>query len=152
MAKRGRVSAAALAVVPLAQGQVHTIPRPDAPYGLTDREAAVWRAIVDRMPADWFPRETQGLLTQFCRHECTAERIGQLIHQAESCGGDGLDIDLYDRLLRMQARESAALKALAASMRISQQATRSSFTKLPAAGAKPWKKKLWEFTGDEDDE
>lgn len=146
MAKRGRVSGAAMAVAPFVAGLIETVPRPDSPYGLTDRESAVWRAIVDRMPADWFPRETQDLLAQYCRHVCVAERLGALIHQAET-EGKTLDIDLYDRLLRMQIRESATIKALATAMRLTQQSTRSTFTRIPLpTGPKPW-----EFPGDEDE-
>jgi hypothetical protein len=39
---------------------------------LTEDQAAEWRAVVDRLPNDWFPRETHGMLAQFCRHVCTA--------------------------------------------------------------------------------
>ena len=39
--------------------------RPDAPYDLTDEQSKVWWSVVDRLPADWFPRETHPLLSQF---------------------------------------------------------------------------------------
>jgi hypothetical protein len=39
---------------------IETIARPDAPYDLTDEQSDEWWAVVNRMPADWFPRETHG--------------------------------------------------------------------------------------------
>ena len=136
MKKPGRVSAAALAVRPL-PGVVETIQRPDAPYNLTDRQVEIWRAIVARLPADWFPRETQDVLTQYCRHVCAAERVAQLVLQAET-EGETLDLDLYDRLLRMQERESRAITSLATKMRITQQATLTEYAKKPRPGKRPW--------------
>jgi len=35
---------------------------------LTDEQAEEWRAVVSRMAADWFPRETHGMLLAYCRH------------------------------------------------------------------------------------
>jgi len=56
MAKRGRKSSASLSVI--SGNGIEVISRPDAPVDLTDEQAAEWRAIVNRMPADWFTRET----------------------------------------------------------------------------------------------
>ena len=120
---------------------VEVIQRPDAPYNLTDREVEIWRAIVNRLPADWFPRETQDVLVQYVRHVCTAERVAQLIHQAEGQKGP-FDIDAYAKLLRMQEAESRAIASLATRMRITQQSLRSAKAQKPIEGPKPW-----EFTG-----
>lgn len=117
--KRGRKSAAELAVV---QQVTEIVPRPTAPDDLTDEQAAEWDAVVSRCPADWFPRETHGLLSQYCRHVVAARRVSQLIQQAETAGV-GLDVDEYDQLLKMQEREGRAISSLATRMRISQQAT-----------------------------
>jgi hypothetical protein len=35
---------------------------------LTDEQAAEWGAVVDRLPVDWFLRETHGLVAQYCGH------------------------------------------------------------------------------------
>jgi hypothetical protein len=108
MGTRGRKSAASLSVS--LASPVETIARPDAPYDLTDEESQEWWAIVNRMPADWFPRETHALLTSFCRHTVNARRIAQLI--AAHLASDPLDIDAYDQLLKMQERETRALSSL----------------------------------------
>jgi hypothetical protein len=51
---------------------------------LTDEQATEWWAVVNRLPADWFPRETHALLIQYCRHVVSARRVAQLLTQAES--------------------------------------------------------------------
>lgn len=134
MGTRGRKSAAELAVVP---SVVEIVPRPVAPSELTDEQADEWRAVVSRMPADWFPRETHGLLVQYCRHVVAARRVAQLIAGEES--GDKVDLEDYDRLLKMQEREGRAISSLATRMRVSQQ---SAFDKERDRGKKmakpPW--------------
>lgn len=132
MAKRGRQSLAALAITT----PIETIQRPDAPYDLTDDQAEEWRAVVDRMPADWFPRETWPLLSQYCRHIVNARRVAQLIEQA--AGRKKLNIGEYEALLKVQERESRAISALARSMRLTQQTTYDKSKKKPLQVAKPW--------------
>ena len=135
MAKRGRVSAAAIAIASAAP--VETIPRPDAPYDLTDEQSEEWWAVVNRMPADWFPRETHGMLAQYCRHVVAARRVAQLVKVCESA--KSLDVDQYDKLLKMQEREGRAISSLATRMRISQQATvRAEGARKPSQMSKPW--------------
>lgn len=132
MQQRGRKSVAALAVV----SPIETVPRPDAPYDLTDDQAEEWRAVVDRMPADWFPRETWPLLSQYCRHIVNARRVAQLIEQA--AGRKKLNIGEYEALLKVQERESRAISALARAMRLTQQTTYDKSKKKPLHVAKPW--------------
>ena len=133
MKTRGRTSAAALEVAAL--GAVETIQRPDAPYDLTDEQSQEWWSVVQRLPADWFPRETHGLLAQYCRHVVAARRVAQLVAAEEA--GD-LVLDRYDQLLKMQEREGRALSSLATRLRITQQATVSPKAKKPATIKKPW--------------
>jgi hypothetical protein len=138
MGKRGPKSASSLTIS--AATPLETIQRPDAPYDLTDEETEEWWAVVNRMPADWFPRETHGLLSQYCRHVVRARRISQLIAAEEK--DDTFSVDRYDKLLNMQTRESRILSSLATRMRISQQA---SFDKEKKKGKQA--QKPWEFTG-----
>lgn len=119
MRQRGRKSAASLTVA----GAVTVIERPSAPLDLTPEETDVWVATVEAMPGDWFPRETHPLLAQWCRHTVTSRRVAQLIDAASS--RDEVDVGELKELLGMQAKETGALKALAASMRLSQQASYS---------------------------
>lgn len=135
MGTRGRKSAASLEIA--SPSHVSAIERPDAPYDLTDEQADEWWAVVNRMPADWFPRETHAMLAQYCRHVVAARRVAQLVADREGRKGS-LDIEEYDRLLKMQEREGRAISSLATRMRISQQATYDPKRKKPTETRKPW--------------
>jgi O-glycosyl hydrolase len=132
MVQRGRKSAAALVAAPLEIAQ-----RPDAPYDLTDEQSDEWWAIVNRMPSDWFPRETHGMLAQYCRHVVRARRLAQLIDKAE--GSEEFDLKEYRELLISEEAQTRAMASLATRMRLSQQTTYDKSKKKPAQG-----KNLWE--------
>lgn len=135
MATRGRTSAAELSVI--SSNGVETIRRPDPPSDLSDEQADEWRAVVTRMAADWFPRETHGMLAQYCRHVVAARRVSQIVAQLEAA--EEFDIDGYDKALKMQEREGRAISSLATRMRISQQATvRAEKARKPSQVRKPW--------------
>jgi len=141
MAKRGRKSSASLSVI--SGNGIEVVARPDPPAELTAEQSAEWKAIVNRMPADWFTRENFGLLAQYCRHLVTSRRVAQLVESEEN--SDEFSIMNYDMLLRMQSRESSTLTSLATKMRLSQQAkytTQRAGTKSKDAGTgkKPWEK------------
>lgn len=134
MGTRGRVSAASREVAKV--GKIETVERPDAPYDLTDEQTEEWWAVVNRLPADWFPRETHGVLSQYCRHVVAARRVAQLVAACEAEAD--MDLDQYDKLLKMQEREGRALSSLATRLRITQQATVSAKAKKPSAVKRPW--------------
>lgn len=140
MGTRGRVSAASLEVA--TAKPLETVQRPDAPYDLTDEQSEEWWAVVNRLPADWFPRETHGVLAQYCRHVVAARRVAQLVRSAENevdeDGAAVLDLNRYDQLLKMQEREGRALSSLATRLRITQQATMSEKAKKPSQAKRPW--------------
>ena len=136
MGKRGRESSAAAELAHFA-APLTAVARPDAPYDLTDEAAEEWRAVVNRMPADWFPRETWPLLAQYCRHVVAARRVAKLVEAIER--EPQFDIVAYDRALKMQEREGRAVSSLATRMRVSQQATYDKSKKKGGAfSQKPW--------------
>lgn len=136
MGVRGRKSSNANAVQTLV-APTEVVQRPDAPYDLTDDQADEWWAVVNRMPADWFTRETHPLLAQYCRHVVAARRVAQLIAQTEK--QKTIDVEQYDQLLKMQEREGRAISSLATRMRISQQATLTKRADKGSGGMKkPW--------------
>lgn len=135
MTKPGRRSSASLEVI--TNTGITAMERPQPPEELTDAQADEWISIVNRLPADWFPRETHGMLAQYCRHLIAARRVAQLIAEFEKAEG-GLDIEDYDRLLKMQEREGRAISSLATRMRLSQQTTYDKSKKKPGATRKPW--------------
>lgn len=135
MAARGRKSAASTEII--IQSDVEVVNRPQPPHELTPEQADEWLAITERMPAEWFPRETHAMLTQYCRHVVAARRVAQLIARAEK--SKQLDVDEYDKLLKMQEREGRAMSSLATRMRITQQATvRAESAKKPSQVSAPW--------------
>jgi hypothetical protein len=131
MAQRGRKSAASLQVI-TSEG-LAVITRPEPPEELTDEQAHEWRCIVNRLPAEWFPTETHGLLSQYCRHVVAARRVAQLVEAMEA--KEEFDIEDYDRLLKMQEREGRAMSSLATRMRISQQSTLDREKRKPVRGS-----------------
>lgn len=134
MQSRGRRSAASLAVI--SSSGIEAIERPRPPEDLNDEQAAEWISIINRMPADWFPRETHGMLAQYCRHIVAARRVAQLVNAAEA--DEDFNIKDYDRLLKMQEREGRAITSLATKMRLSQQTTYDKSKKKPGQTRKPW--------------
>ena len=141
MRQRGRKSAASLSVVPVLPGQQ----RPEAPDELTKEEAEEWRAIVGRLPADWFPRETHAQLTNYCRHVVKARMIAGLLREFEpewTATDEGLH--RFDKLTHMAQRESAAIASLGTKMRLTQQTRvreQTATRRLEAhVAAKPWEK------------
>lgn len=135
MTKRGRKSLASQAIRPVTPVEIAARPAP--PDELSDEEAMEWQAIAERLPADWFTRETQGLLVQYCRHIVTARRIRQLIEKLER--EEDFSMKDWAEALKMQTRESQVIASLATKMRISQQSTYDKSRKKGSGGsAKPW--------------
>ena len=135
MGTRGRISTASLSVVGV--GGVEIERRPPPPSELTHEQAVEWRAVVNRLPATWFPAETHGMLAAYCRHVVAARRVAELVKAVEA--DEEFDIAAYDRALKMQEREGRAISSLATRMRMSQHSTYSDRkTKPNAVGKKPW--------------
>jgi hypothetical protein len=132
---RGRVSANELSV---AIDAVQEIPRPRPPPELTDEQAQEWRAIVDRMPAEWFPRETHALLTQYCRAVVRARHLAQLIDELQT--SEDFNIREYSALLRDEQLQSRLIATLSMKMRISQESTYDQTKRKPVSVKKPWDK------------
>ncbi len=134
MGTRGPRSSADLAVATSAD--VIAIERALPPADLTDEQVDVWRIIVNRMPADWFPAETHPLLVQYCRHTIRARRLAQLLDNMEK--SQEVDIKEYRDLLRSEEEQSRALASLATKLRISQQTRFDKSRKTPLVGDKLW--------------
>ena len=140
MGTRGRKSAAELSALTVLPGQ-----RPEPPSELTDEQAAEWRAVVARMPTDWFPRETHQLLAQFCRHAVMARTLADKIAELDpKLLAHPEQVKHLDRLTRIAEREGRAMSALATRMRLTQQARYRAETAATAA-AKTNERKPWEW-------
>jgi hypothetical protein len=135
MGIRGRKSAADLAVI--GPGGIETIRRPEPPSELTEEQAVEWRATVNRLPADWFPRETHPLLVQYCRLITRARWIAEMITQAE--GDADFDASAYRDLLKSEEAVTRAIASLSTRMRLNQLSTmRHDAVRKPGMLRKPW--------------
>lgn len=133
MEGRGRKSVASLTVV---SSNISALKRPEPPSDLTDEQSGEWVAVVNRLPADWFPRETHPVLVSYVRHIVAGRHVAQLISKLEK--STEVDIDEYDKLLKLQERETRAITACARSMRLTQQTTYLPTKKKPGPVVNPW--------------
>lgn len=138
MGKRGPISIADQSTAP----SVELVQRPPAPLDLTPEQGDVWVDVVSSMPADWFSIENFPLLSQYCRHVVEARRIAQLID--EECVREEMNMATYAELLKMQRQESAALKTLAASMRLAQQSKYNAQSAATADKSAKKRKRPWD--------
>jgi hypothetical protein len=139
---RGRTSVAALSVV----AGTDIDGRPKAPSDLTPFQQEVWQATVATQAADMFKTAPlQQLLREYCRHVESAHRVSSMIALLEAPGA-AVDLDEYEKLLRMRDRETKALADKATKLRLTNQ---SRYTPAAAAtlGKKVTEKKPWQMQG-----
>ena len=141
--KRGPKSAAELTVVtPIGAA------RPQPPDDLTETQAEVWRNVVDRLPAGWFPRETHDLLAAYCRHVVTHRYISRMIDACETStlSSDDALAD-FGKILGLRDREAKAMVAIGRSLRITKASQTRPETAYRAASNNPeGKPRPWERT------
>src|SRR5262245_51877559 len=113
-----RVSAAAKLVAIGARG-IRQVRRPPPPPGLVKAEADEWRDIVNRLPPDWFPRETHAMLKQYCRLAVRADQVSAWLNDKRMVKS----LADYYRLLRMENQVTLAMGRIATKMKLSQQGT-----------------------------
>ncbi len=134
--KRGRTSVAEITAPKAAT--IEVMQRPKAPHELTDEEVEVWASVTQAMAADWFDAGSLPLLTQYCRHVVRARHVAEMIDRSMGAA-EPISLEDYDRLLKMQQRESAAIATLATKMRICQTSTiNQRGNKKTSTGRKPW--------------
>jgi hypothetical protein len=130
-----RKSAEALSMVTNIPGQ-----RPEPPASLSERQKEEWRAVVSRMPSDWFTRETHSLLMAFVAHVERLEEVNAVLRRVKL---DESTVLLYKDLTLIADREGRALGSLGARMRLTHQARHTHKTGATAiskagTGGKPW--------------
>ena len=126
-----------------------------APADLSDEEAKIWAAIIDRMADDWFGPDVEAMLKQYCRHCVSSGRVAKMIstlqvaidQKVEACEDPDEKIKTImsgaqqvDRLFKMQDRESRALTSIGTKLRITPQSTRrqSGIKKQAEKEKMPW--------------
>ncbi len=112
MPRKSSAALAAVPVLPLARARLAP------PKALTRPQAAVWRSVVDALPAEFFGVEQTGLLIQYCRHVFRCDELEALLATIKPEDG----FARYDEIRTAIASESSKVMALARSLRISNQA------------------------------
>jgi hypothetical protein len=142
----------------VAEAQVVPGTRIPPPPELNELESAIWRAIVERLPADWFTAENTPLLKELCRHIGHADALSLDIAAVRAVlaglPASGLAPSEaakefkratadYHALLRLHAFQTERIGNLSTKMRLSQQTrlapavSRAKADQTPA-GPKPW--------------
>jgi hypothetical protein len=98
----------------ISSGDVVSIPRANPPAELTTEQRLVRQDVVNALPDDHFPRETHALLVSLLS-TCYFSQEGLITHVEQA---KKVDIEVYDRLGKMAARESRIISALACKMRL----------------------------------
>jgi hypothetical protein len=142
MGVRGRKSASSLSVAATSlPGQ-----RPQPPKHMSDATAAEWRAIVGRMPPNWFGAETFGLLEAMCGHMVRSRQLAATLAEIEPPSMSDVDgLKAYDLLTKMADREARAASLLAHRMRLTQgsrleRTTAATAVKHETNGTRPWQR------------
>lgn len=142
MAQRGRKSAARLSVV---AGTIHGQTRPKPPADLPERQAKLWRDIVESEPIDLFKTvSSQLMLRELVRYADTSDTLAIALNEMSSDDlSDPESIRHYGELLRMRDTATKQIAALATKLRISNQAkylpnTVARATRDLTVGKRPW--------------
>jgi|SRR6266702_610645 len=96
--------------------------RPEPPYDLDDEEAIEWRRIVNSMPADHFIPANHHILISLCQH-IVEERRAHGLMKAYCRKKDRADVHIYLELRKAKEAESAIVRKLSTSCRITHQST-----------------------------
>jgi hypothetical protein len=146
MAKRGRVSMESLMISD--HGLAAERARPDAPYDLDDEEAAVWRDVVDSMPADHFIPANYHILTLYCRHVVEDKRLAQITKDYRKKRKD-FNYKIYAELQKAALSQTLMIQRLSRSMRLTQQSNFNQKRRLPGPTIDDDKEYPWNFGKDE---
>jgi hypothetical protein len=111
MIQRGRKSQASLLVIPLAERG----PELEPPDHLAPEAARIWTEVVRSRPRQFNAFELRTLVSAFACHCVTMRHLSEMIAKIEV---DTSDLALLDKLMRMRARESAAMTRLASRLRL----------------------------------
>ena len=104
------------------------------PDSMSDDAKAEWHRIVSSLPVNHFNQTQLGMLEQYVKHCVEATHISQLIQATTGC--EHIDMPHYDRLLKMQERESRILASLA--VRLGFAKTSAKPGRVQPGPSKPW--------------
>jgi hypothetical protein len=116
--------------------------RPEPPEYLSERESALWREVVATKPADWFLRDSQPILAQYCKNVILHRDISERLDKIDIQTADPKELE---KIIGMACKVSALCVSLAVKMRLTQQSRYTSDRaatqqKKHSAPSKPWEK------------
>lgn len=136
--KRGRKSAASLAIMPL------KVPPPEPPANLTPEQAECWREVVGSLPSNWLPRDVWPLLESYCRSIATSRQLSKVIQAFTPDMLTGAALTEFGRLCTLRAAENANMWRMATKLRLTNQSRLRSETAARQANNAPRGRKPWE--------
>jgi hypothetical protein len=132
-----RQSTASLSVVP-----VQALTRIEPPADLTAEELALWTAVVESKPVEWFGEDSAPLLTEYVRAKVMCDLLDLKVKAAIAVAGDPESLGSVKAFLDMRDKESKRLLSIGTKLRLTQQ---SRYTPQAAAtatkkagGERPW--------------
>ncbi len=142
-----RKSAAALSVANINRARP---PRLAVPAHLTADQAAVWKATVNALPADYFQPETAPVLERYCVHVSRAREVEKLILAVDLGRSDGAAHFAF--LAKLARAESASMGAAARALRLTNQSRRATTAQTMASkhAAMRDARRPWAERGDPD--
>ena len=148
MHTRGRYSAADLSIV---SPDGPREPPPQPPSFFSEREVKEWRAIVDRLGAEYFPREAIALLVSFVSISCQLEAISAELSRFKEPPRDEATRKEYWELTKCRSQLVMALASLSTKLRLapSTRNDRDRTTVQARRAGQSTGRKPWEF-GTED--
>ena len=144
MHTRGRHSAASFSVTPNG-------PRPpplQPPAYFNAREVAEWRAIVDRLGDEFFPRESLALLANYVSISCQLEAISAELARFEELPREATRKAYWEKLTRGRGPLVLQLANLASKLRLAPSTSNDRDRTTRRAGQSVCLKKPWEFGTD----
>jgi hypothetical protein len=131
--------------MPKGSGQRVQIPRlpgqrPEPPPKLTRDEGHEWKAIVGRMPQDWFPAETWPVLVDLCRIIVNSDKVNAMVNAELSKAS--VDDKRLSELMKLQMGYSKSIGIACAKLRITPQArykqSKATTTRDRTPSLRPW--------------
>ncbi len=140
MGARGRKSSKELSTISAGGLEIHR--RPDPPDKMGEDAVAIWRAVVNSLPADWFSPGTLPLLEAFCGLTVSQRNTIRALQRIEREAND-FRRDEWERTLKQLGEVSGRIATLATRMRLTPQSrygARSADTAARSVGdfEKPW--------------
>ena len=95
----------------------HKLARLEPPVDLPDEQRQIWNETVNALPADWFATEHIQMLKLYCQHLYRAAKLEAALSRVDPL----MQLNDYEKLVKLAGLESAKVLSLARAMRLTQQ-------------------------------